>query len=342
METTMRNLVYVACIVALCAAVFGLSALVSAPATSAQQPKFEAPRQGYADVEAAARKLLAAYATGDAEKLWESLAAPRRNSCALALARSIRRYEEKPESFEKFKTRMPKLDPAGKLKMKTLDDLRAMRPADFFALTTGMLVASATENVRARLKGQWYMVEREIGLTQLRELRGAAEIVTRGYVCFENLEGDLIKVGCMPDDDGWRMTTFDVKVGDFHRGFTGTFALGGVQGQMGDAEMSEARAALGAMKDRARVVYQRSMRAPEDLDDLGIGENELEGSYFDASCYKITDSNERNWTAICKPKNADGPVLAVVCNLVEGRSQFSQYEDEEEMKLNPPKLEEKK
>ena len=106
--------------------------------------------------------------------------------------------------------------------------------------------------------------------------------------------------------------------------------------------MSEARAALGAMKDRARVVYQRTVRAPEDLDDLGIGESELAGSYFDASCYKITDSNERNWTAICKPKNADGPVLAVVCNLIEGRSQFFEYADEEEMQLNPPKLGEKK
>lgn len=320
----MRNLIYVACIVALCAAVFGLSALVSAPATSAQQPKFEAPRQGYADVEAAARKLLAAYATGDAEKLWESLAAPRRNSCALALARSIRRYEEKPESFEKFKTRMPKLDPAGKLKMKTLDDLRAMRPADFFALTTGMLVASATENVRARLKGQWYMVEREIGLTQLRELRGAAEIVTRGYVCFENLEGDLIKVGCMPDDDGWRMTTFDVKVGDFHRGFTGTFALGGVQGQMGDAEISEARAALGAMKDRARVVYQRTGNAPATLKELGLTDVELRGSYFDASHYLITNASPERWTAACSGVYSAAPQeLIVTADLAKGSATFN-------------------
>lgn len=339
----MRFLIYGVSFVALCSIVFALSALVSAPAAIAQQqPRLEAPRQGYAEVEAAARKLLAAYTSADGDKLWDSLAAPRKNSCALSLARMIKRFEEKPESLEKFKKRLEGLDPAGKLKLKTLDDIRAMRPADYFALSTGMLKAASSEPVAKRLKSQWYMVQREIGLTQMRELRGMAEIVTRGYVLFENLDGDTITVGCMPDDEGWKIVSFDVKVADFHMGFTGTLAMGGVQGQMGEAEMSEARAALGAMKDRARVVYQRTVRAPADLDDLGIGESELAGSYFDASCYKITDSNERNWTAICKPKNADGPVLAVVCNLIEGRSQFFEYADEEEMQLNPPKLGEKK
>ena len=339
----MRILIYGVSFVALCATLFALSALISAPASMAQQqPRLEAPRQGYADVEVAARKLWAAYTGADAEKLWESLAAPRKNSCALSLARMIKRMEEKPESLDKFKKRLEGLDPAGKLKLKTLDDIRAMRPADYFALSTGMLKASSSEPVAKRLKSQWYMVQREIGLTQMRELRGMAEIVTRGYVQFENLDGDTITVGCMPDDDGWKIVSYDVKVADFHMGFTGTLAMGGVSGKMGEAEMSEARASLGAMKDRARVVYQRSMRGPASLDDLGIGESELAGSHFDASCYKITDSNERNWTATCKPKDADGPVLAVVCNLVTGRSQFFDYADEDEMQLNPPKLEEKK
>ncbi len=47
-----------------------------------------------------------------------------------------------------------------------------------------------------------------------------------------------------------------------------------------EARSSEARASLGAMKDRARVVYQRSPNTTWTLATLGINATELSGSYF--------------------------------------------------------------
>ncbi len=48
-----------------------------------------------------------------------------------------------------------------------------------------------------------------------------------------------------------------------------------------EARTTEARSALGAMKDRARVVYQRNAGLKNIIfDDLGVSNGELDGSYF--------------------------------------------------------------
>lgn len=319
-----------------------LFAFLGAPdGVRAQQPKIEAPRAGYAELEQASRRLLAAYASGDASKLWDCLAAPRKNGVALSLARTIKSCEEQPERMEKFKKRLETLDPAGKQKISTIEDLRALSPANFFALCCGMNKAAASEPVVKAFKAQWYMVEREMGLTQLRELRGFTEMVSRGYVRFENLEGQKVVVQCMPDDDGWRIIAFEVQAGDFRFGFTGKLAIGGGAAWTEGAS-SEARAALGAMKDRARVVYQRNPNRAVDKAALGLGRTELVGQYFTDDSYAVVNTDARNWVATCKALNTDGPILAVVADITTGTTKFIEYEDELEMQLNPPKLEEKK
>ncbi len=50
---------------------------------------------------------------------------------------------------------------------------------------------------------------------------------------------------------------------------------------------SEARAALGAMKDRARVVYQRTGKIPQNMVELDMTRGELASSEFQPADYVV-------------------------------------------------------
>ena len=92
----------------------------------------------------------------------------------------------------------------------------------------------------------------------------------------------------------------------------------------GEAKSSEARAALGAMKDRARVVYQRTGKAPATLKELGLTDVELRGSYFDASHYRITNASPERWTAQCSGVYSASPRdLILTANLANGSASFN-------------------
>lgn len=89
-----------------------------------------------------------------------------------------------------------------------------------------------------------------------------------------------------------------------------------------EARSSEARAALGAMKDWARVVYGRTQLAP-GLGDLGLGPSELNGSYFthvDYSC----GGDARHWSAKCRDVYKSPPHdLIVTVDLETGSANFN-------------------
>ena len=91
-----------------------------------------------------------------------------------------------------------------------------------------------------------------------------------------------------------------------------------------DARPSEARAALGAMKDRARVVYQKNPTLKEiTFDDLGIGKTELSGSYFSRENFTCGGTPE-NWWAQCDNVYESEPrYLRIEANLVQGSASFN-------------------
>lgn len=90
-----------------------------------------------------------------------------------------------------------------------------------------------------------------------------------------------------------------------------------------EARSSEARAALGAMKDRARVVYQRSGTAPTTLTALGISTNELTGSYFNSGNYGCAGTANA-WTANCSGVYTSGSTsLVVTADLIQGSATFN-------------------
>lgn len=91
-----------------------------------------------------------------------------------------------------------------------------------------------------------------------------------------------------------------------------------------EARSSEARAALGAMKDRARVVYQRTPTATINKASLGLGTTELNGSYFNDGNYTVGSTTVNAWAASCSGVYSSTPSqLTVTADLVAGSASFN-------------------
>lgn len=91
-----------------------------------------------------------------------------------------------------------------------------------------------------------------------------------------------------------------------------------------EARSSEARAALGAMKDRARVVYQRTGVRNVDKASLGIGPTELQGTYFTDADYSVTSGNPWSWSAQCRGVYSKAPYdLIITADLIKGDARFN-------------------
>lgn len=91
-----------------------------------------------------------------------------------------------------------------------------------------------------------------------------------------------------------------------------------------EARSSEARAALGALKDRARVVYQRTPTASvTTIAGLGISTQELTGTYFTSSNYGVSLASG-NFTGNCSGVySAGATALEVTANMVSGSASFN-------------------
>ncbi len=97
-----------------------------------------------------------------------------------------------------------------------------------------------------------------------------------------------------------------------------------IQGNVDEARSTEAKAALGAMKDRARVVYQRNPTATLDKNSLGLGATELNGSYFNDADYTVTSTTPTSWQAQCANVFSSTPTAVVVtANVVSGSASFN-------------------
>ncbi len=91
-----------------------------------------------------------------------------------------------------------------------------------------------------------------------------------------------------------------------------------------EARSSEARAALGALKDRARAVYSRTNTAPINMTALGVGSTELRGSYFNNANYTLAGTVTA-WRATCNGvyTGASPTSLILTSNLRSGNSNFN-------------------
>ncbi|CAG0998067.1 Fimbrial protein [Gammaproteobacteria bacterium] len=97
-----------------------------------------------------------------------------------------------------------------------------------------------------------------------------------------------------------------------------------IQTNLDEARSAEARAAMGALKDRARVVYQRNPSATLDKASLGLGSTELNGSYFTDANYTVTSTSPTNWQVQCDGVFSSAPTdLTVTANIVSGSATFN-------------------
>jgi len=90
------------------------------------------------------------------------------------------------------------------------------------------------------------------------------------------------------------------------------------------AREAEAHSALGAMKDRARVIYQRN---PElkvvTKEDLGLDKDELNGTYFKDENYTCGGTPEKFWLK-CRGVFENEPTdLECSANLVTGSATYN-------------------
>ncbi len=87
---------------------------------------------------------------------------------------------------------------------------------------------------------------------------------------------------------------------------------------------SEARAALGAMKDRARIVYQRTGKIPQTMAELDMPRGALAGSEFQLADYVVLGGKDGEWKAKCLGVfNTEPRDLGISANLVTGSSTFN-------------------
>ena len=87
---------------------------------------------------------------------------------------------------------------------------------------------------------------------------------------------------------------------------------------------SEARAALGAMKDRARVVYHRTGTVPQTMAELDMPSGALEGDEFSLGDYIVLGGNVNEWKAKCVGVYDSEPRdLVVTADLVGGNCYFN-------------------
>ena len=95
------------------------------------------------------------------------------------------------------------------------------------------------------------------------------------------------------------------------------------EGNIDQARASEARASAGALKDRARVVYARTSKAPQTLADLGVADTELTGFYFVAADYSVSGTAEE-FVITVRNVYSDAPFdLVLTANIITGEAKFN-------------------
>ncbi len=91
-----------------------------------------------------------------------------------------------------------------------------------------------------------------------------------------------------------------------------------------EPKSSEARATLGAIKDRARKIYQRNIAIKSiTMKDLELSESELNGSAFNHDDYTCGGTPEKFWVKCRGVYESEPRDLELTGSLVTGSSTFN-------------------
>jgi prepilin-type N-terminal cleavage/methylation domain-containing protein len=95
-----------------------------------------------------------------------------------------------------------------------------------------------------------------------------------------------------------------------------------IAGNGDDARAAEARAEMNAIRERARTVYARTGKVPNNLAELSMSGGEVSGTYFNDTSYKF-NASAKNWKITCDNVYSSNPrSLSMTVNLVTGEYSF--------------------
>ncbi|MCA8936302.1 MAG: hypothetical protein KDB68_08840 [Planctomycetes bacterium] len=224
----------------------------------------------------------------------------------LADAPADERGQWETELHNNIIERITDRDPAGKLGVKTFEDVLKLSAANMYAADVGQLRLQADEELKPNRDAKWHEVDRAI-FTAEEKLKwapkGALATRTFGTIAFVNRFNDTMEVTCVGDGNAWQVISFKAQIGTRNVKSDGTelvkdpiFKI--VDKELRAAKRSEGKQLLGAARDHLRVQWARDGSVPKKISDS----TELE--YFDGVYFKLRD------TVYKKPDADRGAVVA--------------------------------
>ncbi len=150
-------------------------------------------------------------------------------------------------------------DPADRYKIRTYDDMLALKSHQLFALICGQLRLQGNDKVKERRAAKWHLVNRTVYQTVEKN-----HTRTYGEVSFANRFEDVLVVHCVAEtENDWYVVDIAGQVGsekikcEFPSPVAGTNLT-----NIRDAKRAEGEQLLGSLKNQARVSYAKTGSAP--------------------------------------------------------------------------------
>lgn len=261
--------------------------------------------------------------------------------------RAAKDEERKAEAEAKLVKWAHKHDPADRYKIRSYDDLFALKPQQLMALVCGQLRLQGNDKVKDRRDAKWHLVDRIVYHTDEHVRKNRASIRTRGEVTFANRFEDVLVVHCVAETEtDWYVVDITGKVGDEEvKCEVPSPARNAAMAGARDAKRAEGEQLLGSMKNQARVAYAKTGSAPSTFtggnNDGGcnVDARELAGMYC-----KIRDqvwSTARNGAIACE--GTEGNESVGYCLLIfawtGGSGTITWYDNEEDLEAAIAKFE---
>lgn len=299
-----------------CAAICAL--VLSTGDTRQAQTAIEPPNQLQAKADAALHALL----TGSDQDLYNALAPWIRGRMELnheiwqdRTAEQLKKADkDKRAALEKeMLTSIHEHDPGDRYKVRTLEDVLALKSHQMFSLAVGQGKLQGDSKLKGRIAARWHLVDRKVYHSDKRAEAAGKETRIRSYseVQFANKHEDSVNVHCVAESEtAWFVESIEGKIGPLKLSVTMQNPVG-MTAAMRDARRAEGEQMLNSMKNQARVYFAKTGENPltftggMNANGCGVDPSELEGAYCRV--------HDKVWF-----KRREGGEAAVACEGTEG------------------------
>lgn len=332
-----------AAIATLILAVAAVCLLVVASLPRETQAQLQATADG-ATLEAKARRALTAVTSQSPSALWAEIAPWQQNSIRLDRAQLMAILQRTPEVWQPESAYFKSMNPRNRFTLNGPEDIRALADHEYFGLRAGIYKLEGIEGAAELMSGEWFVIDRKVGIGQSREDSMAREIMilqTIGTVAFQNVEGSTVVVVAVAEGNLWFIT--DV-IWDLAVDSDGEGSIGGILGSgrrttarvattsspgSWRAQRAEGEQILGSMKNMARVHFAKMGTAPDTLSDARVEASHRAGKYYTA--------RDKVWskgtlTVLAADANdGSGAGVIMIFKMDSGQSRAEHFESKAEM-----------